>query len=287
MPSNRRSKTIDIGEWLQYSRELLETTDEHISALYAITGHVLHKPQSWLLAHPEQEITQPDRDRLTENLERLIKGEPLPYITGIQEFYGRSFIINRHVLIPRPETELLVEEAVMVARAYNKQTAIADVGTGSGCIAVTLAKEIDDCRITAIDISGQAMNVAVANAAKHDVQEKITFRQNDLLSGIEGTFDILCANLPYIPSGSLNKLAALVHEPTGALDGGEDGFRFIRPLMADLTRTISEAGIALFEIESGQGEQFRSLAHELYPYASIKIVKDLAGQPRLGEIKFG
>ncbi len=284
--SNRRIKTDTLGAWLQSARSLLSTSGEHISVVHALAHAVIGKPAAWQIAHPEHILTPTESNKLEVYLVRLQDGEPLAYITGIQAFYGRDFHVNPSVLIPRPETERLVELALEAAQSPAPPLRIADVGTGSGCIAISLAKELESAWIVATDIASNALSAASQNAVMHQADTQVQFVQCNLMDAINARFDIICANLPYIPDQQLRQLDVLRYEPQLALDGGADGLRLIRPLLADLARIRQPRCTALFEIDRSQGAAFLSISRSLYPQASIKIESDLAGKDRIGIIQF-
>jgi len=283
-PSKRRSKTVTLGAWLAEGINKLANSGEHISALHAITESVIQHQAAWQISNPQFPLTDRQAADLQKKLECLLIGTPLAYITGKKAFYGRDFFVNENVLIPRPETELLVDHAIAVSQQTAPPTRIADVGTGSGCIAISLASAIPQCAILATDISFAALALAKNNAQQLDALEKIHFVQVNLLDGIDCSFDIICANLPYIPRRALEKLDVNQHEPSLALDGGEDGLALIKQLLSKMRKNTRPGTIALFEIEAPQGTAFTRLCKAFYPQASIKIIRDLAGHDRLGII---
>ncbi len=211
----------------------------------------------------------------------LYAGEPLAYITRKQEFYGLEFLVDSRVLIPRPETELLVEHAITWLNTHPAKKLAADIGTGSGAIAVTLAKSCSELEVTAIDISEEALEVAKENARKHKVERRIEFVHANLLQGNTKKFDLILANLPYIPTATLKELDALRYEPQTALDGGHDGLDFIKQLMAQLPNSLAPGGSAIFEIQYNQGYKVREIARQQFPEALISIQHDLASLPRI------
>ncbi len=284
--SNRRIKTGTLGAWLQSARSRLSVLDEHISVLHALIQALLGKSAAWQITHPDHILTDGELNKLEALLARLLDGEPLAYITGKQAFYGRDFHVNPSVLIPRPETELLVELAIADAQSIARPLRVADVGTGSGCIAISLAKELDSARITATDISSDALSTASLNATLHQAGDQVLWIQCNLMDAVKDRFDIICANLPYIPVHHLRHLEVSKYEPKLALDGGADGLCLIRPLLDDLKHIRKPRCTALFEIDQSQGEGFLSISRSLYPHASIKIEKDLAGKDRVGIIQF-
>jgi release factor glutamine methyltransferase len=246
-----------------------------------LISHLLGKPHAWVLAHPEQELTAGQARRLEGILERLSGGEPLPYILGRWEFFGLDFSITPDVLIPRPETELLVEEALAWLRAQSGRCKAVDVGTGSGCIAVTLAKLAPDVSVVACDISQQALQVAQRNAVQHAVADRVSFVQVDLISALSGSVDLICANLPYIPTSKLEELEVARHEPQLALDGGMDGIQLIERLVSQARRLLAPGGLMLLEIEATLGGEVLPRVAEIFPWAKIELLPDLAGLDRL------
>jgi release factor glutamine methyltransferase len=255
-----------------------------------LIAHIINKPRTWVMAHPELRLTAEQQNNLDDSLVRLEHGESFPYVIGHWEFFGLNFEVTPDVLIPRPETELLVEKAIAWLQKSPVRRRIADVGTGSGAIAVSLAVNIPDAHVLATDISHKALEVAQKNAINFGVVNRINFVQCDLLpSHLESLptelhFDLICANLPYIPTATLYKLSIFGREPTLALDGGVDGLDIIRRLLNIAPEWLTPNGMILLEMESTRGIQTLNLACELFPEASIHLHQDLAGQDRLLEI---
>jgi len=218
-------------------------------------------------------------------LNRLLSGEPLPYITGKQEFFGYEFEITSDVLIPRPETELLVEIALDCLKKRIGKILAADVGTGSGCIAISICRDLPAIEMIGTDVSFNALKIAQINAKKHGIEEHFNLVQTNLLSGLQGQFDCLCANLPYIPGSILSTLAVKEFEPLIALDGGQDGFKYIKPFLHQSKHKVKPDGFLLLEIEASKSQIFLDLSASIFPKASIKIHSDLAGLPRIAQIE--
>lgn len=268
---------------------LLQTIRRRLTALsdtpyldaQVLLSHILGQRRSWILAHPDPTLTAAQRQNLTRALHCLESGTPLPYVLGRWEFYKLDFTLTPHVLIPRPETELLVEKAIAWLRDNPSRRSCADIGTGSGCIAVTLAVNVPGAKILATDISPTALRVAQENAHKHGVEGQISFLGDNLLASVAGKFDVICANLPYIPTSTLKTLAVYGQEPTLALDGGPKGLRLIQTLMADLPRSLSPGGLLLLEIDSSHGPEVRRMAQKTFPQADVQIHADLAGHDRV------
>lgn len=280
------SLSVRAGDWLNLARQPVDKDSAAPDSLdlQVLLAHVLGKTRSWVLAHPEAKLESGQVEQLNDLLARLAKGVPLPYLIGRQEFFGLEFKVNPAVLIPRPETELLVENALAWLQRRPDRRLAADVGSGSGCITVSLAKYVPDLRVIAVDSSRQALNVARQNAVRHQVDRQIHFVQGDLLSAARGPFDLVCANLPYIPIGALKTAAVARYEPHQALDGGPDGLYFIRHLIADAPRWLAPGGLMLLEMQFDQGESISRLAQIYLSGAQVKVLPDLAGLPRLVEI---
>ncbi len=264
-----------------------DTPDLDASVLIA---HVLNKPRTWVMAHPELTLTTEQQTQLDTSMERLEKGEPFPYILGHWEFFGLDFDVTPDVLIPRPETELLVEKAIVWLQESKVRRTIADVGTGSGAIAVSLAVNILDTEILATDISSMALQVAKRNAEKHGVNNRIEFIECDLLptqskiQNRKSQIDLLCANLPYIPTQTLSHLSVFGREPTVALDGGADGLDLFRRLLNIAPEWLAPNALILLEIEATLGVQVLNLAYDIFGQAEIQLHQDLTGRDRLLEI---
>lgn len=255
-----------------------------------ILAHVMGHPRSWLLAHLETPLTSLQIDQTNEAVSQYQSGTPLPYIVGHWEFYGLDMDITKDVLIPRPETELLVEKAIAWLKASPERRTVADIGTGSGAIAVALAMHVPDARILATDISYEALKIAKHNAEKFHVHHKIEFLQCDILPqhidqiSTEGHFDLICANLPYIPTETLHTLPIYGSEPTLALDGGADGLDLYRRLLKLAPSWLAPNGKILLEIEATQGVKALGLAYDFFNNMNIQLHQDLASHDRILEI---
>ncbi len=250
-----------------------------------LLAHVLQKPKTWVLAHPETHLNPDQKAELERLVSRLQQGEPLPYLTGKQAFYGLDFAVSPAVLIPRPETELLVEEALNWLEAHPDAPHALDVGTGSGCIAITLATRKPWLVLTATDLSPAALEIAQHNAETHQVGNQIAFEQADLLPSGDEIFDLVCANLPYIPTTKLGEVNTLGFEPTLALDGGADGLSLIRQLLEQLPAKLNSPALVLLETEATLGAETLTLAKEAFPHADVSLLRDLAGLDRLVRIE--
>jgi release factor glutamine methyltransferase len=262
-----------------------------------LLAHLTGKPRTWLAAHPEARLTGTQLTAVELAVSKLVAGTPLPYILGHWEFFSLDFEITPDVLIPRPETELLVEQAILwlQSRPVTMQSSLraADVGTGSGCITVSLLHHIPTLRVLATDLSLPALTVARRNARNHCVDTRVDFIQCDLLPPhpdplpTESHFDVICANLPYIPTETLEHLPIYGREPTLALNGGSDGLDPIRHLLEIAPEWLAPDGLLLLEIEAGQGMAAVSLAYDSFDNATINLRRDLAGNERMVAILLG
>ncbi len=278
----RSNSHINTGEWLQKARaQLKHFSDQPALESEVLLAHRLGKSRAWVLAHNDFALSSEQTAQLNDQLIQLCAGKPLPYIVGHWEFFGLDFIVSPVVLIPRPETELLVETALAWLQQNPAARRAVDVGTGSGCIAISLCRRIPDLDVTGIDLFEDALSIAEKNVFLHQVQDRITLMRSDLLSGTNATFNLICANLPYIPTATLQSLRVSKHEPKTALDGGEDGLNYIDRLLHQAATHLAPGGLILLEIEAGQADSSRLLARACFPNAVIEVKNDLAGLPRL------
>lgn len=273
---------ITIGEALSVAFSRIKSISEtpNLDA-QLLLGQSMGVSRTWVIGHAHDVITP----NVFKNFQSLISqremGVPLPYILGWWEFYGRRFRVSEEVLIPRPETELLVEVAINYLTQNSARQFVLDIGTGSGCIAISLAAEISPLEILATDISRNALGLAKENAVKHGVSERIHFVQMDLSTGVSAQPDVVCANLPYIPGEQLQNLEVANWEPSIALDGGVNGLSQIIDLLDDLPRIVQPGGMILLEVEEKKGDDVRVEARERFPDGKIELHCDLAGKDRL------
>ena len=234
-------------------------------------------------ARPEQPLTPKHQTRYRDRVARRGEREPLAYIVGHREFFGLDFMVDRRVLIPRPETELLVERSLDIAQRTAAPLRIADIGAGSGAIAVTLAVHLSGATLYALDHSADALEVVAENARRHHVAARVHCLHSDLLSALPGPVDLITANLPYVTTGEWRELAPEIrdHEPRSALDGGHDGLALIGRLLATAGPYLRPAGAILLEIGAGQGVAVTTLARECLPQARVQLAQDYAGLDRL------
>lgn len=278
-----------VGELLALANEQLSRAgipsppDEARLLLAEVLGVSL----AWVMAHPEARVP-PDRRLLFHSyVDRRAAHEPVAYVVGHKEFYGLDLEVGPAVLIPRPETELLVENALSAAErllhAKGRDLQGADLGTGSGAVAIALAARQPRLKLIAVDSSTAALRVARANAALHRVIERIDFRQGDLLGPVEEQLDLLVGNLPYIPTCEIDRLMPDVsrYEPREALDGGPDGTVPTRRALEQAVHRMDRPAALLFEIGNGQGTQLADFAHRLYPDGTVRVLRDYAGFERI------
>jgi release factor glutamine methyltransferase len=276
----------DLRSWLQQaSAQLQAASDTPALDAQVLLAHHLQQPRTWLLANSEQKLNLQLETALNQALSQLLNGFPLPYLLGHWEFFGLQFAVSPAVLIPRPETELLVETALDWLHSHPSRRLAIDIGTGSACIPVTLAKYVSELSITAVDISRSALHLAARNVQVHQVQNQVHLLQADLMQPLQASFDLICSNPPYIPSRKLADLAVSRYEPALALDGGTDGLKIITSLLQQASTLLAPGGLMLVEIEADQGEAARNLAQHTFPAARTCILPDLAGHPRLLQIE--
>jgi release factor glutamine methyltransferase len=243
-----------------------------------LLAHALGVPKETLVAHPEVELSSDEEARFDALVAKRSDGVPVAYLRGFKEFYGLRFAVDPRVLVPRPETEALVD--AVRAHARGRALAVVDVGTGSGAIAVALAVSEPQLRIIATDVSAAALTVARANAETHGAH--IDFRQGDLLAPVTERVDVVAANLPYLRDDALEELAgdrtSLAFEPRVATAAGPDGLALVRHAIADLPRVLAPDGAAFFECDPPQAEPIKALLSGL---GAADTLKDLAGLDRV------
>jgi release factor glutamine methyltransferase len=248
--------------------------------------HILQIPRTSLIAHPDQELSPSQRTAYENNIARRLRHEPVQYITGQQEFYGLTLKVTPAVLVPRPETEHLVE-AVLNLLPKNKPLKIADIGTGSGAIAIALAAHLPQAAITALDISPEALAIATINAREHNVAARIRFLQSDLLSALDHeaeTFDAIVSNPPYVAESDHATLHPQVrdYEPATALFAGETGLDVYHRLIPQAHNALKPTGLLALEIGHGQQDAIASL---LQTWRNVSFLNDLQQIPRVALAK--
>lgn len=267
-----------------------------------LLAYVLAKPREFLFTHDEAEVTEAQAKTFFALCEDRAAGVPVAYLTHKREFFGLEFYVDNRVLIPRPETELVVEEALWIcdklyapknqrshAPLGTSALRILDVGTGSGCIAIALAKNLPNAHITAVDISDDALAVARQNAETHGVTSQITFLKSYLLADLSTPqFDIIVANLPYIATSETPLVSpeTLIYEPHLALFGGETGFELYISLFTQITALQKRPKFLIAEMGFNQREGLQLQLAHFFPTAHIAWKKDLAGLPRAFVVSF-
>lgn len=261
-------KNEDIESPKNKARMLLQTT--------------LKKSREYLMIYDTKEITPLEREQYIRNIKRLIAGEPLQYITGKQEFMKLNFLVTKDVLIPRPDTEILVEEVIEKAKNIQNPV-ILDLCTGSGAIAITIAKYIKNSKIYAVDISAKALEIAKKNAELNGVKNNIEFIQSDLFTKIKNQkFDIIVSNPPYIETKVIKTLSKEVqNEPKIALDGGEDGLDFYREISENAYKYLNRQGYLCLEIGYNQKYTVQKILEEQKRYINTYCKKDLCENDRV------
>ncbi|WP_432406961.1 peptide chain release factor N(5)-glutamine methyltransferase [Wukongibacter sp. M2B1] len=285
---------ITIHEALKESENKLEKkVNTPLLDAQVILCHILDVDRLYLIINKDRKLTKEEAYEYNELIEKRLEGVPVQYIVGNQEFMGLSFYVEEGVLIPRPDTEILIEkilENVDESNSYN----IVDIGTGSGAITVSLAKFIEKAHVFSVDISKKALKIATKNANANGVSSKISFLNGSLFSplddiGIKGKIDILVSNPPYIPSKKIEGLQVEVskYEPRIALDGGEDGLDFYREIIDKAPEYLRRGGLIVLEVGHDQARIVAGLMEEKDQYVDIEITKDLAGIERVvsGKIK--
>ena len=277
--------TISIADWRYQSSKILSEISETAEIeVNAILCNVLHTDLAWCLANSNFVLGQNKVDELNEKLKSLIVGIPLPYVLGKKEFFGLDFFIDENVLIPRPETELLVETAIKWIHRYDNTGKVVDIGCGSGVIIINILKHFFDIKGFGIDISRNALNVSNRNKKFHGV-ENLELVQMDCLSGICAKFDVIVANLPYIPEDYLSDLKVSKFEPDLALNGGKDGLLIINKLIEQIPSHLNSPGLALLEIQFDQSARVIQKAHRFLPNAAISVLKDYSSHDRIIKIE--
>lgn len=271
-----------IQKALTHGRGQIDPLDARL-----LLQHLLGVSHAYLLAHGDTQLTAEQVDIYRAWLARAAQGEPVPYILGIAPFYGRDFLVSPAVLIPRPETEQIIDLALrwlkeQPPRSAEKPWRILDVGAGSGCIPITIALEMTQAaQITAVDISPTALAIAQENARR--LGAEVNFVPSDLLTAVDGSFDLITANLPYITDGEWTHLDDGVksYEPSLALRGGADGLQLIEKLLIQVPTHLSSPSLILLEIGWQQGTDTAVLARRLLPHTAVSVHRDYAGHDRI------
>jgi release factor glutamine methyltransferase len=277
---------VNAAEALREGTRLLRSIGSDEARLEAelLLMHALKTDRVHLYQATRRPLTPDEGEAYSRLLKRRQAHEPTPYVIGHKEFYGLDFDVSRAALIPRPETETLVDLAIEFARRSHAETiTIADVGTGSGIIAVSLAYRLLNARIIATETSKRALTLARRNAERHGVISRIDFRHGDMLATLGTKVDIIAANLPYVTTDDWSALPPEIreYEPKGALEAGRDGLRYIRRLLRQAPDRLVPDGAIFAEIGENQGAAARFRARRAFPEANLEVARDLAGRDRV------
>ncbi len=272
---------MTLAQALRSAREILRANTIEDAPLESelLLRHTLKISRVQLYLELERELCPDEEHVFWSLIKRRLNREPTAYITGYCEFYGLDFYVDSGVLIPRPETELLVERAIKVAHDHPALT-IADVGTGCGAIAIALALSLPQAKIYATDISTSAIKVALANCQKHGVTDRICLLLGDMLDPLPESVDLIVANLPYVRKSELSQVNTFDFEPYMALDGGSDGLEKIRQLCTQISGKLRPGGHLILEIGQGQRRVVTVFLRELFPSAEVEVFPDLNGIDR-------
>lgn len=273
---------MTIKEAIKYGSDLLKENkiEDYSIKVKILISFITGIKKDVLINYEDVKILDNKLEMYIYNLNKIIKGLPIQYITKKQEFMGLDFFVDENVLIPQPDTEILVEEVLKISKLFNKKINILDLCTGSGAIAVSLAKYIKDVNIIATDISENAIKIAEKNAIKNNAENKIKFVVSDMFKNIENEFDIIVSNPPYIETKEIEKLSKEVkNEPIIALDGGNDGIKYYKIIADNYNKYLNVGGYLLLEIGYNQGESVSKL------FKNSEIKKDLSGNDRVILVK--
>lgn len=273
---------MTIKEAIKYGSDLLKENkiEDYSIKVKILISFITGIKKDILINYEDVEILDNKLEIYIYNLNKIIEGVPIQYITKKQEFMGLDFFVDENVLIPQPDTEILVEEVLKISKLYNKKINILDLCTGSGAIAVSLAKYIKDVNIIATDISKNAIEIAEKNAINNNVEDKIKFVVSDMFKNIENKFDIIVSNPPYIETKEIEKLSKEVkNEPIIALDGGNDGIKYYKIIADNYNKFLNIGGYLLLEMGYNQGESVSKL------FKNSEIKKDLSGNNRVILVK--
>ncbi len=278
---------MTIKQALSRAREILVANNIEDSSLESelLLRHALKISQVQLYLGLEHELSPEQDKKFWHLIERRLNHEPTAYITGHRQFYELDFYVDPSVLIPRPESELLVEKALKLAQNQAAST-IAEVGTGCGAIAISLALSLPQAKIYATDISAAALKVALFNCQKHGVVNRICLLPGDMLDPLPEAVDLIVANLPYVRESELPQINTLDFEPSLALNGGSDGLEKIRKLCPRISDKLHPGGCLLLEIGQGQRRAVTTFLHSLFPLAEIEVTPDLSGIDRVVSLSF-
>ncbi len=255
-----------------------------------LLAYVLKKDRMFILAHPEYLLKTSEIRGYNLYIRNRLRHMPVAYITGQRDFYGNSFFINKNVLIPRPETELLIEEVILYFRQHPEKKSLLDVGTGSGCIALSLTQQIPSLqKIVATDISQEALSVAKKNARALKLESRVTFKKTNLLNTLKESFDCIMANLPYLSEKEYVRAKKICpeikYEPKSAICAGKTGLELFELFFQKVSRHLNIGGIIFLEIGSVQQEGIQKLVKKYLPKSQVRFVRDLSKRIRVAVVE--
>ena len=274
---------MKIEELLRCGKEKLEKQKVEDASIISriLMQYVLKIDRNKLIINKNDNVDINKENEYKEYIEKIIKGKPVQYITNNQEFMKLNFYVDENVLIPQPDTEILVEK-VIKSIDIMENIEILDMCTGSGCIGISLAKNIKNTKVTLVDISKEAIEIAKKNAIQNEVENKITFIQSDMFENVKGKFDIIVSNPPYIKTNIIQTLDKQVqNEPHIALDGGEDGLDFYKILINEAHKYLKKDGKIFLEIGYDQKQEVENLTKQSKHYKKIETIKDLSQNDRV------
>jgi len=273
---------VNLKQALGQAKELLTASNIDEASLESelLLRHTLRVDRAHLYISLNHELSSDQAETFWSLVKRRLGGEPAAYITGHREFYGLDFSVDRRVLIPRPESELLVEKTLSIARQH-PTSVIAEVGTGCGAIAISLALNLSEVKVYATDISISALEVARINCQKQGVGDRVCLLQGDMLEPLPETVDLIIANLPYVKKSEISQTGLVDFEPQLALDGGPDGLEKVHRLCRQAGSKLNPQGSLLLEIGQGQGNSVTTFLRDLFPSAAIEVTPDLSGIERV------
>ena len=274
---------MKIEELLRYGKEKLGKQKVEDASIISriLMQYVLKIDRNKLIINKNDNVDINKENEYKEYIEKIIKGKPVQYITNNQEFMKLNFYVDENVLIPQPDTEILVEK-VIKSIDIMENIEILDMCTGSGCIGISLAKNIKNTKVTLVDISKEAIEIAKKNAIQNGVENKVTFIQSDMFENVKGKFDIIVSNPPYIKTDIIQTLDKQVqNEPHIALDGGKDGLDFYKILINEAHKYLKKDGKIFLEIGYDQKQEVENLVKQSKHYKKIETIKDLSQNDRV------
>ena len=278
---------MKIKELIEYGKNTLNKNEVQDSSIISriLAEYILNFNRQEIIANLDKEVKEEQRVRYYLALIEIIQGMPIQYITNKQEFMKLDFYVDENVLIPQPDTEILVEKAIEEAKKI-ENVEILDMCTGSGCIGISIAKNIENAKVTLVDISKYAIEIAKKNALRNKVESQLTFIQSNMFEKVEKNFDIIVSNPPYIKTDVIPKLDKQVqNEPHIALDGGKDGLKFYKIIIEEAQKYLKENGKLILEIGYDQKEELENLIKQSGQYKKIEVIKDLSQNDRVIIVK--